>query len=645
MWFNVLIGKTFTTLLGGGRRAKGFGVKVAFLCAVFCGLVSLSHAGPPVKTAYWIAQHDRAPLDEMQSGEFIPFSGVFNLGFQRDPVWVSLTVENLQAGQPYFLLLRPSLLERVDFFELVSTAGGDPVLMPLNLASSSKSDRIGLPDRSAMLFARESLSGVYLARVQTRGLLLGALELLTEEAYIAEQSNLSVQLGVFLGLSLTLFLFVFFVGSGMPSRFVGLFLAFQSVLVTLVASMNYLLAPWLRALGLDIGFSFRLFFPFAMICTGLFNIALLRFFAAAATAVRVQIGLFTFYLVLLLLQIAFTGNGYGRLSIGFFALHCLVSFVTLFTLTFRQSSYKIAILLAYFTLLLLSCSGIAVGWLLWAPGEWIFQWPVLVVSTLSLLMFITVIYELNLLRSDREDVKTLLALEQQKRELEQTTNEQNSKLLSMLSHEFKNSLAIINMELAVLREKGFNLRHAQKAIDDLLSIIERCMLLEKTAQRLVQTSIEPVNCHEMVDAIKRTHWGRAQIMFDGSEDLFVFADESVLRIVLTNLIDNAVKYGAGGKPVRLKVTEPPSEAGQAERIEIDVINVVGDCGKPDPAKVFTKYYRAPSVISLSGSGLGLYLVDTLCKLMQATVRFNDSGETIAFTLNLPKAVGLDGIKD
>jgi hypothetical protein len=31
--------------------------------------------------------------------------------------------------------------------------------------------------------------------------------------------------------------------------------------------------------------------------------------------------------------------------------------------------------------------------------------------------------------------------------------------------------------------------------------------------------------------------------------------------------------------------------------------------------------------------------------MQATVRFNDSGETIAFTLNLPKAVGLDGIKD
>lgn len=595
-----------------------------------------------VETAYFIEPEDESPVDAYFSGRFTPFTGVINLGYQSSAVWLAVRVRDMPPDMPYFAIVRPALLDRADFYEVVRTPEDTLALLPLrNKAAARTAAKTGLAGRTGMLMRGDAEQALYLIRIRTSGLFLASVELLSEDAFVAQQSSVSVQLGVFLGTSLTLFIFVLFVGSGLQSRFYGLFLAFQTVLVSLVISMNHVVSPWLRDIGMDMTFSFRIFLPFSMICAGLFNIALLRFFSAPRSALRLLNGLFVSYLLLLGLQILLGTPAYGRISIGFFALHCLISLLTLLRVEFQTRVYQVLMQLCYAGLVVLSFEAIAITWFFHAPGEWVYQWPMLVVTALSVLMFITVIYELNLLRSDRQDMRTLLALEQQKRELEHQTNEQNSKLLSMLSHEFKNSLAIVTMELAVLREKGFDLRHARKAIDDLLAIIERCMLLEKTAQRLIETSIEPVSCRDLLDDIVRNHWGRQSILTDCPPHLYAFADEGVLRIIMTNLVDNACKYGAQGKPVRIRVIEPASEPDEAERLEIQVSNVVGACGKPDPARMFSKYYRASTVLQVSGSGLGLYLVDTLSKLMQSRVTFSDLGESVAFHLDLPKAVGVD----
>jgi two-component system, sensor histidine kinase LadS len=64
---------------------------------------------------------------------------------------------------------------------------------------------------------------------------------------------------------------------------------------------------------------------------------------------------------------------------------------------------------------------------------------------------------------------------------------------------------------------------------------------------------------------------------------------------------------------------------------------VGVCGKPDFKQVFTKYYRSATVMNFSGSGLGLYLVDTLVRLVNGDVQYIDEGDWISFQLSLPKA--------
>jgi K+-sensing histidine kinase KdpD len=159
------------------------------------------------------------------------------------------------------------------------------------------------------------------------------------------------------------------------------------------------------------------------------------------------------------------------------------------------------------------------------------------------------------------------------------------------------------------------------------------MLLEKSGQDRISISIEPVDCHEVLKSATISNFGKNNIQMQCPENLFVFADQNVLRIILTNLVDNACKYGAKNKTIVVAAQETESE-----RIELSVSNAVGPYGQPDPSLVFSKYYRSPSVVSVSGSGLGLYLIDTLANLIDSKVHYDNSQtDTICFKMTLTRA--------
>lgn len=72
-------------------------------------------------------------------------------------------------------------------------------------------------------------------------------------------------------------------------------------------------------------------------------------------------------------------------------------------------------------------------------------------------------------------------------------------------------------------------------------------------------------------------------------------------------------------------------AGHAIRIA----NPPGPAGWPDPANVFQKYYRAPHAQRQSGAGLGLFLVDSLARLLGGHVDYVPTGTEVAFVCWLP----------
>jgi signal transduction histidine kinase len=80
----------------------------------------------------------------------------------------------------------------------------------------------------------------------------------------------------------------------------------------------------------------------------------------------------------------------------------------------------------------------------------------------------------------------------------------------------------------------------------------------------------------------------------------VAADPERLHQVLGNLLDNAVKYAPAGTPVKI------SAGAHGASVETVVSN---GCGpqRPDPEKMFERFYRADSSRSTGAGGVGLGL--------------------------------------
>jgi signal transduction histidine kinase len=80
----------------------------------------------------------------------------------------------------------------------------------------------------------------------------------------------------------------------------------------------------------------------------------------------------------------------------------------------------------------------------------------------------------------------------------------------------------------------------------------------------------------------------------------VSADPERLHQVLDNLLDNAVKYAPGGTAVRI------SARSTGIGVETVVANAVGD-HRPDPDRMFDRFYRADASRSAAAGGVGLGL--------------------------------------
>jgi signal transduction histidine kinase len=112
----------------------------------------------------------------------------------------------------------------------------------------------------------------------------------------------------------------------------------------------------------------------------------------------------------------------------------------------------------------------------------------------------------------------------------------------------------------------------------------------------------------------------------------ILSSDLALRQILTNVIDNAIKYTPKGK-VTVALSASPTQ----------VIWRVGDTGiglsPEEQLKVFTRFFRSqrPEARLTKGTGLGLALSKALVERLGGTIRVQstvDKGST--FTIEIPR---------
>jgi signal transduction histidine kinase len=216
---------------------------------------------------------------------------------------------------------------------------------------------------------------------------------------------------------------------------------------------------------------------------------------------------------------------------------------------------------------------------------------------------------------------------------ERSKRQEKERFISMLTHELKTPLSVLKLAY----ESGDVIKtdkHVEGALKDINDVIDRCALEDQLENQGFKLLVERHSLKRIIYQKISEYEIADRFKFSVEGDLWVESDLNLLRIILGNLLDNAIKYGDKNNSILVDAKV------QNQIITLTVTNTVGEVGLPDEEKIFTKYYRAEKAHKYTGSGLGLYLVINLIKLLKGQARYfiSTDRKLITFELTLPKKI-------
>jgi heavy metal sensor kinase len=212
------------------------------------------------------------------------------------------------------------------------------------------------------------------------------------------------------------------------------------------------------------------------------------------------------------------------------------------------------------------------------------------------------------------------------------------------SHELRSPLAAMRaaVEIALQKPRGSGdyrtvLATLGEQCERLTSLVNGLLLLARADAGEVGIRREPVDVAALADDVAEMFDPLAEergirLIAETAGPVMVAGDPSRLRQLLTNLVDNAVRFTEPGGKVTLRVE---SDADRA-------IVCVMDTGISIPPEhlphIFERFYQADAARSAGGCGLGLSICRWIVAAHGGTLRAaSGAAEGTSFTASLPKA--------
>lgn len=211
---------------------------------------------------------------------------------------------------------------------------------------------------------------------------------------------------------------------------------------------------------------------------------------------------------------------------------------------------------------------------------------------------------------------------------EKAQREEQGRFLEMLTHEFKTSLAILRMAIGTGKIGTKEATYAEQAILGMNDVIERCAQAQALADKQITVNLMACHLNELLAEVIKRSRDPQRIILDCDPALVVESDLTLLKVIFSNLIDNAIKYSLAQSPISVIVSM------RKGLVSARVINQVQKGRMPDPDLIFTKYYRASSAHQHMGSGLGLYLTWQLANMLDMQLNYTPTLEIVEFELCL-----------
>ena len=234
----------------------------------------------------------------------------------------------------------------------------------------------------------------------------------------------------------------------------------------------------------------------------------------------------------------------------------------------------------------------------------------------------------------------VVALNQLLQRLNQAMQTQRA-FIADAAHELRTPLAALKLQLQLterankdkLLESGFS--KLNDRLNRCVNLVGQLLNLARSEVQGIFTPIEWVDLSELAqnavqDFMPFAGVNKSELILDASPDAMILGQQENLRILISNLIDNAIRYTPNFGQIIVTVK---TKANQ-------VVLCVADNGHGIPAdereRVLTRFYRREGMQE-TGSGLGLAIVHNITRVHHAKLALSDNlmGAGLVVTVTFP----------
>jgi two-component system, sensor histidine kinase and response regulator len=221
-------------------------------------------------------------------------------------------------------------------------------------------------------------------------------------------------------------------------------------------------------------------------------------------------------------------------------------------------------------------------------------------------------------------------------------------LMAIVAHEFKSPVATVHTTAETLYRGYFgNLTPEQQR--SLETVLRNCQYLEDIIRSYIdltrmeldklELSLHPVDLvHEVVEPVVNTpeyqeNLKKMRLVTRFEEVPRVAGDANLLKIVVNNLVNNAIKYGKPETDIQVVVGRKDG------RVFVSVFNEGAGISQEDIAtRLFTRFGRLKQkgTEGVKGSGLGLYICKQIVERHAGAISVtSEPGQFAQFVVELP----------
>jgi signal transduction histidine kinase len=227
---------------------------------------------------------------------------------------------------------------------------------------------------------------------------------------------------------------------------------------------------------------------------------------------------------------------------------------------------------------------------------------------------------------------------------ERTLRLEQRQFFNMVNHEFRTPLAVVDSaateqltfpspDIEAQLERAAQIRRACRR---LTALVDHCLVSDRLDAPAFQLQLNRIPVMELVDdAVQLVHWSRRHHLAldtQGAPAAWT-CDPTLVRIALSNLVDNAVKYAQAGE---IAVRARTDAQG---RLELTVSDQGPGLAPELAQRIFDLHERGERADQTRGFGLGLWVARRVAQMHGGDVQVTAAaGGGTCFTLTLPREI-------